>query len=175
MARAKQTKKDTGVKKAKSGLPSGGLLSIVQSQIDNAPALSKKSSVSSATPLSKKRSSPAAAPLRKKKSLSSVSSATPYPLLKRKFATSSYVSSPTLTKKMSTTSADDETKAQVDSHVPNKDIYEVYYDPVNKISHSVYLMKTEIKANNNKFYVVQVLHRKGTGQYCCFTRYGRVG
>ena len=157
MARAKQTKKDTGVKKAKSGLPSGGLLSIVQNQIDSAKPLGKKKSVDGATPLLKKKSSASASPLLKKKSSASAS-----PLLKKKSSTPRNASPATLSKKMSTTSVDDESNAQVDSHVWNKDIYEVVYDAENKISHSVYLMKTEIKANNNKFYVVQVLHRKGT-------------
>ena len=169
MARANQTKKDKGVKKAKSGLPSGGLMSIVQSQIDNSASspLAKKKSSSSPAPLLKKKSSSKATPLLKKKSsVTSSKSASPAALSKKASA---------LTKKASTTSADDPTMAQVDSHVPHKELYEVVYDPVNKISHSVYLMKTEIKANNNKFYVVQVLKKKGSELYGCFTRYGRVG
>ena len=36
-------------------------------------------------------------------------------------------------------------------------------------------MKSELKANNNKFYIVQVLKRKRDNLYFTFTRYGRVG
>ena len=122
-----------GVKKAKSGKPSGGVMDVVKSAVAGITKLVKKSS----------KNSSAASPL-------------------------------TLNKKMSTTS-EDLTKAQVDSHVPNAGIYEVYYDKDSLTSYSIYLMKTEIKANNNKFYIVQVLKRKGTDNYFHFTRYGRVG
>ncbi|KAG8766898.1 hypothetical protein FRC15_006018, partial [Serendipita sp. 397] len=37
------------------------------------------------------------------------------------------------------------------------------------------LNQTNIGANNNKFYVIQVLHRAGTDQCFLFTRWGRVG
>ena len=36
-------------------------------------------------------------------------------------------------------------------------------------------MKSELKANNNKFYIVQVLKMKGTNNFYTYVRYGRVG
>ena len=75
-----------------------------------------------------------------------------------------------LQKKSSST---DETAIQVDNHVPNKHLFEVVVES-GKV-YSIYLMKSELKANNNKFYIVQVLKKKGTTEYYHFVRYGRVG
>ena len=57
----------------------------------------------------------------------------------------------------------------VDVHVPLASDYEVHD------GHTIYLMKSELKANNNKFYIVQVLKRKRDNRFFSFTRYGRVG
>ena len=70
-------------------------------------------------------------------------------------------------------SSSDETSIQVDNHVPNKHLFEVVIES-GKV-YSIYLMKSELKANNNKFYIVQVLKKKGTSEYYQFVRYGRVG
>ena len=51
--------------------------------------------------------------------------------------------------------------------------YEVHSE--DGVFYSVYLMKSELKANNNKFYIVQVLKKKSTNDFWTFVRYGRVG
>ena len=40
---------------------------------------------------------------------------------------------------------------------------------------SVYLMWSDLKANHNKFYILQALEDKQTGMGRLWTRYGRVG
>jgi predicted DNA-binding WGR domain protein len=37
------------------------------------------------------------------------------------------------------------------------------------------MMWSDMKNNHNKYYIVQVLRRKGTEQYSTWIRYGRVG
>jgi predicted DNA-binding WGR domain protein len=41
--------------------------------------------------------------------------------------------------------------------------------------YSTYMMWSDMKNNHNKYYIVQVLKRKGTEQYSTWIRYGRVG
>lgn len=58
-------------------------------------------------------------------------------------------------------------KKIVDKQVPDRTSYTVYED------YSVNLNQTNIKDNNNKFYVIQIL--EGKDQYNVWTRWGRVG
>ena len=64
----------------------------------------------------------------------------------------------------------------VDSHKSGKEFYEVVCTDVPL---SVYLNWSDLRNNHNKFYIVQVLQRKGvTGPEktaYLYTRYGRVG
>lgn len=55
----------------------------------------------------------------------------------------------------------------VDDRVPNRDNLKVYED------YSVKLNQTHIDANNNKFYIIQVL--EGGGKFFAWNRWGRVG
>ena len=41
--------------------------------------------------------------------------------------------------------------------------------------YSIYMMWSDMKNNHNKYYIVQVLKRKGLEQYALWIRYGRVG
>lgn len=71
----------------------------------------------------------------------------------------------------------DESPSQVDSKVPGKEGYEVVMHEGKYLS--MYLNWSDLKKNHNKFYLVQVVQRKGqTGSgYVAhvFIRYGRVG
>lgn len=62
---------------------------------------------------------------------------------------------------------------QVDSFVPGGAAYEVVVD--NGKVYSTYMMWSDMKNNHNKYYIVQVLKRKGSEQYSSWIRYGRVG
>ena len=66
-----------------------------------------------------------------------------------------------------------EKSTQVDSHVPGNASYEVVVD--GEKVYSIYMMWSDTKNNHNKYYIVQVLRRKGTEQYSTWIRYGRVG
>ena len=61
--------------------------------------------------------------------------------------------------------------SMVDRFVPNSQSYVVHSK--NNEVYSCYLTATDVKNNNNKYYVIQVLNKSGT--YSVFTRYGRVG
>ena len=73
----------------------------------------------------------------------------------------------------------DNSNATVDSHVPNAHLYEVAKNDSSGEALSTYLNWSDLKKNHNKFYIQQVLQRKGqTGSSfnaVIFTRYGRVG
>ncbi|CAK8994073.1 unnamed protein product [Durusdinium trenchii] len=58
-------------------------------------------------------------------------------------------------------------KKQVDDQVPGAGGYKVYQD------YSVKLNQTNVKGNNNKYYIIQVL--EGGGSYHAWNRWGRVG
>ncbi len=64
--------------------------------------------------------------------------------------------------------------AEVDKHFHSPSSYEVYKDEAGN-QYCSYLMKNDLQANNNKFYVIQALKNKSDGSITLFTRYGRVG
>ena len=59
----------------------------------------------------------------------------------------------------------------IDQGVPNAQNYTVFAD--SEQTYSAFLVFTEIRGNNNKFYNIQVL-TSGSG-FHLWTRYGRVG
>ena len=64
-------------------------------------------------------------------------------------------------------------KAPVDPECFSKDKYHVYYE-----GHNVYdamLNQTNLKNNNNKFYLMQVLQSNSSKGYAVWLRWGRVG
>ena len=63
--------------------------------------------------------------------------------------------------------------APVDAYVPNADQYEVV-TLFNKV-YSCTLNQSNVSHNNNKFYILQILKKKGTDNYYTFFRWGRVG
>jgi poly [ADP-ribose] polymerase len=65
-------------------------------------------------------------------------------------------------------------RAMVDSKVTNVDSYRVYDDDTQ--TYAATLMWSDLKNNNNKFYLIQLLDsEKNKGQYSLWTRWGRVG
>jgi len=67
----------------------------------------------------------------------------------------------------------------VDAKMPNHQLYKVFVGPDGK-SYSGYLNCADLKNNNNKFYVCQVVQLQqrglfGGSQIYFWTRYGRVG
>ena len=58
---------------------------------------------------------------------------------------------------------------EVDGGIHNHGDYEVH------LANSSYLMKADCQANNNKYYICQVLKEKKAKKYFLYTRYGRVG
>ena len=71
----------------------------------------------------------------------------------------------------------DESPSQVDSKVPGREGFEVVMHEGKYLS--TYLNWSDLRKNHNKFYLVQVVQRKGQtgpGYYAhVFIRYGRVG
>jgi poly [ADP-ribose] polymerase len=68
--------------------------------------------------------------------------------------------------------------AIVDSHCPGHNLCHVVSDNLNRFngkSYSATLMYSDLKHNNNKFYIVQVIREDNSGQVYFFTRWGRVG
>ena len=65
-------------------------------------------------------------------------------------------------------------KAPVDGFFSNASDYYVYEEGGR--TYSATLNQSNIQANNNKFYILQVLrHNTNPNQYIFFTRWGRVG
>jgi poly [ADP-ribose] polymerase len=68
--------------------------------------------------------------------------------------------------------------AIVDSHCPGHHLCHVISDNLNRFngkSYSATLMYSDLKHNNNKFYIIQVIREDNSGQVYFFTRWGRVG
>jgi poly [ADP-ribose] polymerase len=63
--------------------------------------------------------------------------------------------------------------APVDQYVGSPASYRVYNDGV-KI-YSTTLNQSNVCANNNKFYILQVLQNESNNSFIFFTRWGRVG
>ncbi len=63
--------------------------------------------------------------------------------------------------------------AAVDSLVPNKDSYRVFQDS-GKI-YSATLNQSNLGANNNKFYIIQILQNEANSNLFVWNRWGRVG
>ena len=63
--------------------------------------------------------------------------------------------------------------AAVDTHVPNSSGYRVLVDG-GKV-YSATLNQSNLDANNNKFYILQVLVNEITGAFHFYSRWGRVG
>ena len=63
--------------------------------------------------------------------------------------------------------------AAVDALVPNKDSFRVLQDGGK--SYSATLNQSNLDANNNKFYIIQVLQNESTNNIHFWTRWGRVG
>ena len=63
--------------------------------------------------------------------------------------------------------------AAVDTLVPNKDAYRVLQDGGK--TYSATLNQSNLGANNNKFYIIQVLLHESSGQIFNWNRWGRVG
>lgn len=61
----------------------------------------------------------------------------------------------------------------VDSYVPGASNFKVYSDGAK--TYGVTLNQSNIMANNNKFYIIQVLQHETNGTFIFFTRWGRVG
>jgi len=57
----------------------------------------------------------------------------------------------------------------VDKLVPDRISHTVHQD------YAVLLNQTNIDSNNNKFYIIQILHNTGKNKYSVWTRWGRVG
>ena len=65
-------------------------------------------------------------------------------------------------------------KVPVDQHVYQASDYYVYEE--NGKVYSATLNQSNIQANNNKFYILQILkHSTNPNQFLFFTRWGRVG
>jgi len=64
-------------------------------------------------------------------------------------------------------------KAPVDSECPNKDKYHVYFEGTD--IYDAMLNQTNLKNNNNKFYLMQVLQSNTGKGYAVWFRWGRVG
>lgn len=62
----------------------------------------------------------------------------------------------------------------VDKEVPNWSKYEVAADDTGNFL-SCYLMRSDIAANQNKYYIMQVLFDRLSSKYMLHNRYGRVG
>lgn len=63
--------------------------------------------------------------------------------------------------------------AAVDSLVPNKESYRVYQEGGK--TYSATLNQSNLDANNNKFYIIQVLQAEAGGSIFVWNRWGRVG
>lgn len=63
--------------------------------------------------------------------------------------------------------------AAVDTLVPNKDKFRVFKDSTK--TYSATLNQSNLDANNNKFYIIQILQNEQTGQLFVWNRWGRVG
>lgn len=63
--------------------------------------------------------------------------------------------------------------APVDAYVPNAALYEVA-TLFNKV-YACTLNQSNVQHNNNKFYILQLLKKKGTDSFFTFFRWGRVG
>lgn len=63
--------------------------------------------------------------------------------------------------------------AAVDSLVPNKDSFRVFKDS-SKV-YSATLNQSNLDANNNKFYIIQILQNEQNGSFFVWNRWGRVG
>ena len=63
--------------------------------------------------------------------------------------------------------------APVDSECPNGEMYRVFTEGRN--IWDVMLNQTNIQANNNKFYLIQLLQNDNTGGFAVWMRWGRVG
>lgn len=91
---------------------------------------------------------------------------------KRSFGSSTC--SPNTLSQDTSASATSSPDAEVDKEVAGGHAYEVAQD-ASGTALSCYLMNSCAKNNNNKYYILQVLRRKGTDSYYLHTRYGRVG
>ncbi len=65
------------------------------------------------------------------------------------------------------------TGAAVDSLVPNKDAYKVFVD--GDKTYSATLNQSNLDANNNKFYIIQILQLNSNDKLYFWNRWGRVG
>ena len=63
--------------------------------------------------------------------------------------------------------------APVDSECPNGEMYRVFTE--GRVIWDVMLNQTNIQANNNKFYLIQLLQHDNTGAFAVWMRWGRVG
>ena len=63
--------------------------------------------------------------------------------------------------------------AAVDQFVPSKDSYRVFQDGGR--SYAATLNQSNLDANNNKFYIIQILQKEVSGQLFVWNRWGRVG
>ena len=61
----------------------------------------------------------------------------------------------------------------VDQYVPGAANYSVVKHEGKYLS--CYLLMSDVKNNNNKFYIIQVVQTAGASNIFLFTRYGRVG
>ena len=65
-------------------------------------------------------------------------------------------------------------KAEVDPKKVTASQWVVYEDAFAN-QYSVYMNKSDLGKNNNKFYLMQVLQSKDGSRFCVHIRYGRVG
>ena len=63
--------------------------------------------------------------------------------------------------------------APVDSECPNGEMYRVFTE--GRVIWDVMLNQTNIQANNNKFYLIQLLQHDNNGAFAVWMRWGRVG
>jgi len=63
--------------------------------------------------------------------------------------------------------------APVDSECPDGEMYRVFTE--GRVIWDVMLNQTNIQANNNKFYLIQLLQHDNTGAFAVWMRWGRVG
>ena len=63
--------------------------------------------------------------------------------------------------------------APVDTFVPGNADYKVFED--NSKIYAATLNQSNLGANNNKFYIIQVLEQKSNGNLFFWSRWGRVG
>ena len=69
-------------------------------------------------------------------------------------------------------------KAIVDQYFSNRNSYHIYEDKENVYNGNIFsttLNKSDIKKNNNKFYIIQLLEHDSNNSLVLFTRWGRVG